>query len=97
MAIGRGCPFQASLLFSSPSQCVVPPPSLSLPSSITSMLPRRPTTESPQKHKSSSKVQGVLQLALLQPTPQASGGTGCSLHPWSWLLLLLGWMAAAAA
>lgn len=94
MAIGRGCPFQASLLFSSPSQCVVPPPSLSLPSSITSMLPCRPATESPQKHKSSSKVQGVLQLALLQPTPQASGG---SLHPWPWLLLLLGWMAAAAA
>lgn len=87
---------QARRLFFCPSRRVVSPPRLSSPASITSTLPcqsppdrpRRPAVESPPKHKSSSEVQGTLQLALPQPTPWASGGTGWSLHPRPWLLLL---------
>lgn len=48
----------------------------------------RPDAETPPKHKSSFKVQGILQLALQQTTPWASGGTGWSLQPQPWLLRL---------
>lgn len=87
----QGCCFSVLL-----GVWLVSPPSLSSPASITSVLPRqsppdqprRPAVESPPKHKSSSKVQGTLQLALWQPTPWASRGTGQGLHPRPWLLLL---------
>lgn len=94
--MGGGLAVPAGLLFFCSSWCVVSPLSLSSPASITSMLPRqflpdrlhRPDAETPPKHKSSFKVQGILQLALQKTTPWASGGTGWSLQPQPWLLRL---------
>lgn len=94
--MGGGLAVPAGLLFLCSSWCVVSPLSLSSPASITSMLPHqflpdrlhRPDAETPPKHKSSFKVQGILQLALQQTTPWASGGTGWSLQPQPWLLRL---------
>lgn len=90
MAISRGCPFQAGLLLSSPPQCVVPPPSLSSPASITSALPRQPTALNPhQSTKVRRKSKAPCSWLSRSQRPGASRGTGCSLRPWPWLLLLL--------
>lgn len=59
-----------------------------VPSPAPPEQPHWPAAQSPPKHKSSSKVQGTLQLAPRRPTPWASAGTGQSLHPQTWLLLL---------
>uniref|UniRef100_A0A8B9MWW0 Insulin-like growth factor-binding protein 5 n=1 Tax=Accipiter nisus TaxID=211598 RepID=A0A8B9MWW0_9AVES len=80
--------FQARRLFFCPSRRVVSPPRLSSPASITSALscqspperPRRPAVESPPKHKSSSEVQGTLQLAA-GCSPSHAPSSPCSQGP----------------